>query len=160
MLDIFRTLPAVLARIENSDDAREAIVLLAWRKIAGEMLGEHTVPAGFGRGRLTVSVSGPTWQRHLQDLAPQMLYRLNSIIGMPLVNFIEFEVNEETVMADRAARRAAKRDPESDRRLAEREITPELADAASAIDDENLRAAFLAAAGSCLLRARGKAGTV
>lgn len=152
MLDIFRTLPAIMDSLDADDAAREALVFIAWSKIAGDMLAEHAVPLGFENSRLAVAVSGRTWQKHLEDLSPQMLYKLNSALGSPVVTFIEFLIDEKAVKVDRAKRRKAKADAAKLRERAETAILPELAAAAENIADEGLRQAFLLAAGSCLIR--------
>lgn len=152
MLDIFRTLPAIMDNLDADDAAREALVFIAWSKIAGEMLAEHTVPLGFENSRLAVAVSGCTWQKHLGDLSPQMIYKLNSEFGSPVVRFIEFSIDEQAVKGDRAKRRKAKAEAEKLREQAATAVPPELALSAEAIADENLRQAFLLAAGSCLVR--------
>lgn len=158
MLDILRTLPAIMNDLEAADEAREALVFIAWRKIAGEMLAEHTVPLGFGDHRFVVAVSGRTWQAHLEDLSPQMIFKLNSILGSSVVKFIEFRIDESVVQADRAERKKNKVDAAELQQKAEREISPELAAAAGNIADENLKQAFLLAAASCIMRKRRISG--
>jgi hypothetical protein len=154
MLDIFRTLPGVLDRLEDDGEMRQAIVFAAWRRIAGESLGEHAVPLELEDTRLKVAVSNVTWQRHMKDLCGQMVFKLNAALGAPLVTFVELLVDEEAVLRDRAGRSAANADEERLRRQAEVEITPELRAAAESIEDEDLRKQFLLAAGNCLVRKR------
>ena len=56
MLDLFRTLPGVLHDVKDIDEIRQAIVFAAWRRIAGESLFEHAVPAGLEDTTLVVAV--------------------------------------------------------------------------------------------------------
>ena len=154
MLDIFRTLPGVLDRLEDDGEVRQAIVFAAWRRIAGESLAEHAVPLELKETRLHVAVSSVTWQRHLKDLCGQMVFKLNAALGAPLVTFVELHVNEDAVMRDRASRSVMNADEDELRRKAEVEITPELRSAAEQIEDEDLRKQFLLAAGNCLVRRR------
>jgi len=139
-------------KIEANDAAREAIVFIAWSKIAGEMLAEHAVPLSFENSRFAVAVSGRTWQKHLEDLSPQMLFKLNSVFGSSVVKFIEFRIDENAVMADRAKRKKAKADAAKLREQAEAAVPLELVESANSIADTNLRQAFLLAAGSCIVR--------
>ena len=44
MQHIFRSLPEVFKDIDGGKFANEAVVFAAWRKIAGETLGQHAVP--------------------------------------------------------------------------------------------------------------------
>ena len=154
MLDIFRTLPGVLDRLEDDGEVRQAIVFAAWRRIAGESLAEHAVPLELEETRLHVAVSNVTWQRHLQDLCGQMVFKLNAALGAPLVTFVELHVNEQAVLRDRASRSMTNADEDELRRKAEVEITPELRSAADKIADDELRKQFLLAAGNCLVRKR------
>jgi hypothetical protein len=150
MLDIFRTLPGILDNIEGAEMVREAVVFAAWRRIVGEALAEHAVPLRLSNGRLFIAVSNLMWQRQLKDLCGQMLFKLNAALGTPTVNFIELEIDEGAVLSQRSKNSS---DSESEfRNQAEREISPELADAADKIADEELRRTFLLAAGNCLVR--------
>jgi hypothetical protein len=150
MLDIFRTLPGVFDDIEGAEMVREAVVFAAWRRIAGEGLAEHAVPLRLENGRLFIAVPNLMWQRQLKDLCGQMLFKLNAALGTPTVSFIELVIDEQAVLSQRSNKSAAS---EAElRSKAEREISPELADAADSIADEELRRTFLLAAGNCLLR--------
>ena len=149
MLDLFRTLPGVLRDAENVDEIRQAIVFAAWRRIAGDTLAGHAVPIGLENTTLAVAVSNITWQRHLEDLCGQMVFKLNAALGSPLVTFIELRIDESAVGRNKLT------DDESElRRQAEMEISPELRAAAEKIVDEELRKQFLLAASNCLVRRR------
>jgi len=149
MLDLFRTLPAILHDVEGAEMVREAVVFAARRRVAGDALSEHVVPIKFKERRLRVAVSSLTWQRHLKDLCGQMLFKLNAALGEPMVNFIDLDIDEQTVLEHRARDRSSR---EFEIKEAEKEITPELEQAAAKIEDEELRKQFLAAAGNCLVR--------
>lgn len=150
MLDLFRTLPILANETEDAAPLREAIVFAAWRKTAGEQLTSHAAPVRLQNATLTIAVSNITWQRHLRDLASQMLFKLNALLGSATVTYIEFEIDEPAVLKARGTRKTI--DDEETRKLAELEITPELEIAAAKIEDEELRKHFLAAAGHCLVR--------
>ena len=149
MLDLFRTLPALLSDIEGGSELREALVFAAWRRIAGEALAGHTAPVRLENATLIVAVSSLTWQRHLKDLGGQMLFKINAALGAPMVSYIQLDIDEAAVLNERGARPTVDDDL---RRQAEEEITPELSLAAATIEDEELRKQFLAAAGNCLIR--------
>ncbi len=150
MLDIFRTLPGLVKEIEGSELIRDALVFAAWRRIAGEGIAEQAVPVKLENSTLFVAVVNQTWQWHLKDLAGQLLFKLNAAVGSPVVNFIDFEIDEAAVMGSR--RRAGASDEHELRRAAEAAITPELEKAAAGIEDTELRRQFLLAAGNCLVR--------
>ena len=151
MLDLFRTLPLLAAEIEDAAPLREALVFAAWQRTAGDGLVPHTTPVRLEGSKLVIAVSNLTWQRHMKDLASQMVFKLNALLGSSTVSFIEFEIDEKAVLS---SRRIADRTDESElRRQAEQAITPELEIAAAeAIKDEVLRKVFLEAAGNCLVR--------
>jgi hypothetical protein len=154
MLDLFRTLPALVSDPEGSAAIREALVFAAWRKIAGEALAAHTVPLKLQDSTLIVAVASLTWQRHLKDLAGQMLFKVNAALGSPMVSYIQLDIDDAVVREERARRGLI--DETEARRMAEQEITPDLVLAAAKIEDEELRQQFLAAAGNCLVRKRRK----
>lgn len=147
---VFGTIPAVLSRLGVNDNATEAVVFVAWRQTAGEMLSERTSAVEYFENRLVIAVEDRTWQRHLEDLAPQMLARLNGTLGQGTVKFIEFRI-APSALADAKSRRprnvkvAATRAP----------ISPSLIDVANEIGDVSLRESFLNAAAAYLDRKDG-----
>ncbi|HEX8369164.1 MAG TPA: DUF721 domain-containing protein [Pyrinomonadaceae bacterium] len=152
MNELFRALPALLRQMEDNESLRQAVVFAAWRRIAGEGLREHAVPLRLYQKHLIVAVMSETWKKHLEHLSGQMIFKLNSTLEQPLVTFIEFRVDEETIGQERAKHQKTAIDEEKQRQLALEEVTPKMRDAADAIKDENLRYQFLLAAGSCLAR--------
>ena len=152
MHDLFRTLPKLLKEFEDAEEVREAVVFAAWRKIAGASLSEHAVPFRLFNKHLIIAVADKMWKRHLETLSGQMIFKLNSILGQPVVTFIEFRVDEETLAAERAKHLKSAMTDEEQREAALEEVTPKLRHSADAIKDDNLRYQFLLAAGSCLAR--------
>lgn len=152
MLDIFRTLAAASRDLDGGESVREALVFAAWRRVAGELLAEHTVPLRLEDTRFSVAVSSETWRKHLEELSSQMLFKLNTAVGTSLVAFIEFCVDEEAVHESRSEADEGLAAAAELRASALREISPDLESAAAQITDEELRAKFLLAAGSCLVR--------
>ncbi len=152
MEDLFRALPKLLREFDDTEEIREAVAFAAWRRIAGASLCEHAVPLRLFKKHLTVAVAGDTWKKHLEHLSGQMIFKLNSMLGQAVVTFIEFRVDEETVLEERAKNKVATVSPEELEEIALEEVTPKLRGAADAIKDDNLRYQFLLAAGSCLAR--------
>ena len=142
---VFGTIPAVLSGLGVNDSATEAVVFVAWRQTAGEMLSERTSAVEYFENRLVIAVEDLTWQRHLEDLAPQMLAQLNGKLGQGTVKFIEFRI-APAVLADAKSERAR-----SAKELKARApIAPSLVDAANNIADPALRESFLTAAAAYL----------
>jgi len=150
MDELFAALPALLQQHADSDEIRRAVAFAAWRRTAGEHLGEHTAPIDFAEDRLTVAVVDRSWQRNLESLSGEMLYRLNSKLGRRLVGFIEFKIDKTAALAGRKSETWT-----ADREIeALDEINEPLRRAADAISDDAMRRRFLLAAGSCLARTR------
>lgn len=149
MDNIFAAFPKIFDAIKTDPNARGAFVFAAWRQSVGELLNEQTVPVEFSDSKLRIAVSSQTWKQHLEDMADQMLARLNLKLGTLSVRFLEFVVNEAAVNANRPVQRVA---PERKKDLTAYGIASDLRASALAIENEELREAFLLAAGSCLER--------
>jgi hypothetical protein len=142
MEHVFRALPSVLKGLGPDRRSDEAMVLAAWGRCAGEMLRKRTQPLEFFENRLVVAVADETWRRHLEDLSPQMLYKLNEVLGQGTIRFIEFRVNARAVNG--GSKKAARSN------MKKTIVDPSLEAAAEAISDTGLRERFLDAAGSCI----------
>lgn len=145
---IFRTLPGVLDAIDASAEARTAFVFAAWRRVAGSQLNDRTRPVALDGRQLLVAVSDKAWQRNLESLAPQLLFKLNALLGTSLVDRIEFRISPER-LEDSERRNAGKQSTE---KPSEETITPDLEAALSTIADEALRRTVAKAAANCLSR--------
>jgi len=154
MNEIFAALPALLREYSDSDEVRRAVAFAAWRQIAGDQLAEHTEPLALEEERLVIAVRDRSWQRNLESLAGEMLFRLNAKLGTRLVTFIEFRVDRTP---GRSRREGARNDNFEIEALDE--VTEPLRRAADAIADDRMRRAFLFAAGSCLAREKRLAGS-
>ena len=93
MEQLFSAIPAVLKELGSNAEADEAIAFAAWKRCAGELLSTRTAPVEFFENRLVIAVADKTWQRHLEDLSPQMLVKLNDALGQGTVKFIEFRID-------------------------------------------------------------------
>jgi hypothetical protein len=155
MEQLIKTLPAILQAAGDSDEVREAACKAAWKAASGEVLSDNTVPIRLSGRRLTIAVADQIWQRQLQPMLGQMLFRMNSILGQPLVGHIELRIDPETVtMARERKERPTKRSGEGDN-----SIPFELLSSAAGIKDTTLRNAFLNAATSSLKRVESKSKT-
>ncbi len=153
MEDLFRTLPKLLKELDDSDEVREAVIFAAWRRVAGKSLCEHSAPYRLIEKHLIVAVKDNMWKRHLEkELAGQMIFKLNSILGQPAVTYIEFRIDEATVLRETKRTRKTNMSDEELAEIALEEVSPKLRHHADSIKDENLRYQFLLAAGSCLAK--------
>src|SRR5829696_9344846 len=154
MEDLFQTLPKLLRAAGESEEILEAASFAAWRRVAGEALRGCAVPFRLYNRRLIVSVPDTTWRKQLEQVSPQLVFRLNSLLGQAVVTYVEFRVDPQAVRAERArlGRTQFERLTQEEAAL---DRAAELDEAAHAIHDETLRRRFLLAAGSCMNR-RGR----
>jgi hypothetical protein len=151
MDDLIRALPKLLRAAGEAEEVCEAAAMVAWRRAAGAALRGQAVPFRLYRKTLVVAVSDTTWQKQLEAMSGQLLFRINSILGQAVVTYIEFRVDPATVHAERETLTPQTR-PEEQEQRALRSATGEVKVAAEAIHDEDLRRRFLLAAGSCIDR--------
>ena len=144
MEQLFGAIPQVLSGIPHDTIADNAIVFAAWSQCAGEMLRQRTAPVSFEKKRLAIAVEDLTWQRHLEDLSPTMLAKINSTLGHGTVTFIEFRIDKKAVAARKTAEKAMIKTVPP--------VSKELETAANAIADERFRENFIAAAAVYLER--------
>ncbi|HEX8174410.1 MAG TPA: DUF721 domain-containing protein [Pyrinomonadaceae bacterium] len=152
MDDLIRALPKLLRAAGESEEVLEAAALVAWRRVAGPELSRQAVPFRLYRKTLIVAVADSTWQRQLEAMSGQLLFRINSLLGQAIVTYIEFRLDPKAVAAARSASRHEQAEREEQERRALKRATVDLMDAAVAIQDEDLRRRFLLAAGSCIDR--------
>ena len=144
MEQLFGAIPLALSGIPHDTIADEALVFAAWSRSAGKMLRERTAPVSFEKKRLLIAVEDLTWQRHLEDLSPTMLAKINSTLGHGTVTFIEFRIDKKAVAARKTAEKAMIKTVPP--------VSKELETAANAIADERFRENFIAAAAVYLER--------
>jgi hypothetical protein len=143
---IIKSLPAILKASSASDVVSEAACRAAWKHAVGEGLSEHAVPLQLQHRTLVVAVADNMWKKQLEHMRGQLLFRLNGVLGQELVKSLELRVAPKELELTRGAPATNQR-PDVDYK-----IPVELLSAAAAIDDADLRRAFLGAAASCVKR--------
>lgn len=146
MDNLIKTLPAILAAAAESEEVAEAAAIAAWKHLVGAALVNHAVPVHLQNKKLIVVVEDNIWQRQLEQMRGQLLFRLNSILGQPLVTAIELRIDLKTLAKARGEREG----PRMER--PDYKVPVELVTAAAGIEDVDLRRAFLGAAASCVRR--------
>ena len=146
MDSLLKTLPAILKAAGDSTEVAEAACFAAWKHAAGDVLRVNAVPLRLNERTLVIAVADASWKKQMQSLSGQLLFRLNSMLGQPLVTFLEFREDPLAITRERKALSAT--DPNSNPAM----IPPDLVSAAAGIQDKDLRRAFLGAAASCLKR--------
>jgi hypothetical protein len=155
MDDLIRALPKLLRAAGEAEEVAEAAARVAWRRAAGTALRGQAVPFRLYRKTLIVAVADTTWKKQLEAMSGQLLFRLNSLLGLPVVTYIEFRIDPATVRAEREAISSSESNVAEQEQRALKSATGKVLNAADAIHDEDLRRRFLLAAGSCIDRREG-----
>ena len=145
LTDLLMLVPQMLLRASDSDEAREQAVFAAWVVVVGGPVRKITAPVRLERKTLIVAVPDATWRTQLMSMRGQALFKLNSVLGSPVVTSIEYVVNPNLI--------ASQDEPTQQVRFIapERQVT-ELREQADRIPDPEIRRTFLNAAGKCLER--------
>jgi len=149
MNQLIKSLPTILRAAGDSEEVAEAAAIAAWKHAAGDGLKGHAVPVKLENRTLTVSVADVIWQKQLHSMRGQLLFRVNTILGQPIVSVIEFVVDPKLALAQ-----AEQQKPQEER--IENEVALELWSAANAIHDKELRKNFLKTATLSLKRRASK----
>jgi hypothetical protein len=92
---LIKALPAVLRASGNAPEVAEAAAIAAWKHCAGEGLRDRAIPFALQDRTLRVAVADLIWQKQLTAMRGQMLYRINTLLGQPVVGAIEFVIDPE-----------------------------------------------------------------
>ena len=145
LTELFSLLPRMIRQSGDSDEAREQAAFAAWVVAVGSHVRRVTRPVKLERKTLIVAVPDATWRTQLGQMRGQFLFKLNSLLGNPLVTSLEFVVTPSLIVSDTLP-------PQPVEFIApEREALP-LREQADRIADPEIRAAYLRAAGKCLER--------
>jgi hypothetical protein len=148
MNSLGRLLPSLVRGAEDTPHARECAAFTAWNGAVGAGVRRASAPLRLENKYLIVAAVDETWKTQLERLAAQLIFKINSMLGAPMVTRIVFRV-------DRAAVEAYNRRDETP--VAPGDVAAcaaSLRADAAAIEDGALREQFLRAAGKCLARAR------
>ncbi len=147
MNQFIKSLSTVLRASGNAPEVAEAAAFAAWKHAAGDGLKEHAVPVKLEERTLTVAVADPIWQRQLHLMRGQLMFRVNTLLGQPVVGAIDFVIDSR-IFAQ------MNQDVEPDEEPLDNEVPLELWSAANAIHDQELRRTFLKTATRSLRRSR------
>ncbi|MBK9154282.1 MAG: hypothetical protein IPM25_08715 [Chloracidobacterium sp.] len=152
MEDFFRTFSRLVRELDEPGRAAEILVLGAWGKCLSGRLVQNVVPVGMEGRKLIAGVRDELWRRNVADLGPEIARRLNASLGAEIVEFVEFRVVPAEVFETKPDLPVTAIGEKEWTAAAKNLITDEMRDAAGAIENEELRHLFLAAAGSSLAR--------
>ena len=144
-------MPSVVRAGSNSPEVLQAAAFAAWKHVAGETLSNQAVARNLEGQTLVVAVTDMIWQKQLESMAAQLLFRLNAALGQTVVTRLQFCIDPSMTTDGVPASRTAEM-----REVAQDEVSLELWSAANAIRDKRLRKIFLAAAQKNLTRENTK----
>jgi len=145
MNQLIKALPGVLRAAGNAEEVAQAAAIAAWKHAAGDGLKDHTVPLKLDNRTLIVAVADVIWKKQLHAMRGQMMFRINSILGQPIVSAIEFVIDPKIAKARTEMPKPAEQPLDN-------EVPLELWSAANAIHDKELRRSFLKTAMASLKR--------
>src|ERR1043165_5235117 len=93
MNQLIKSLPQVLRAAGNSAEVAEAAAIAAWKHAAGDGLKEHAVALRLENRTLTIAVADRIWQKQLNSMRGQLLFRVNTILGQSLVSAFVFVID-------------------------------------------------------------------
>lgn len=144
MIDAALLLPKLLTRAGENADLTEIAAQIAWRRAAGEGLRHHAVPTRLREKTLIVSVADAVWQKQLQTMSAELIFRVNKLLQKNVVSKIEFRIDPRTLRQGTPQNRS---------------VTPVAAplpsnvvSSAADIHDDDLRARFIRAVANCISR--------
>lgn len=143
MIDLTSLLPKLM---QTNGANAELAVKLAWAKAAGPGLRHNTVPVRLASKTLIVAVADQIWQRQLQHMSAELIFRVNNLLRGNLIDTIEFRIDPAALNQDRTTNQ------EPVKELKNQPAPTELLFAAASIADEELRARFVRAAQNCIER--------
>ena len=143
MIDLTALLPKLLRA--NGANA-ELAVKIAWSKAAGAGLRRHTIPVRLVSKTLVVAVVDTIWQKQLQHMSAELIFRINNLLQGNLIDAIEFRVDAGALKSNLLTDKASVKEPK------DQPPPTEVLFAASSIADEELRARFVRAAQNCIER--------
>ena len=145
LTDLLALLPRMIRQSGDSDEAREQAAFAAWVVAAGSHVRRVTRPVKLERKTLIVAVPDSMWRTQLNRMRGQFLFKLNSLLGNPLVTSLEFVIRPSLIVSDSTA-------PQPVKFIAPEQQALPLREQADRIADPEIRATYLRAAGKCLER--------
>ena len=92
MDEIGKLLPALFkAQIRRSEPHLLEILVPLWPRIVGKGMAQHSRPATFGSGLLTVYADCPTWGTQLRHMTEEIRTEVNGFLGQAVVKNLKIK---------------------------------------------------------------------
>ena len=145
MIDAALLLSKMLARAGNVPELNQTAAKIAWQRAAGDGLRAHAVPLRLKDKTLVVGVADAVWQKQLQAMSSELIFRINQLLRQETVRVIEFRINPAAIKDQTSARGCSSRGPAQP-------LPANVISSAVGIEDLDLRERFIRAAGNCISR--------
>ncbi len=145
MDSLIKMLPMIV-RLSDDEELREKAAFTAWNSVSGPQLAGVCRPFRLYQKTLIIATLDKTWKKELERIASSMLFRLDSLLGAPMVTFIEFRVDPRHVQRSQPPKPARYRFRHT------KEIEKELMPFVNEIGNNSLKRSFLTAAARCIER--------
>lgn len=144
MIDAALLLPKILAGARDNAELNEIAAKIAWRRVSGEGLRTHAVPTRLREKTLVVSVADAVWQKQLQPMSAELIFRINKLLRRNVVERIEFRADPRALGHVTAKYRSSSR--------GRGPLPSTVVSSAAGIQDSELRERFMRAAQNCISR--------
>lgn len=151
MVDAALLLPRILASAGENAELSEVSVKIAWRRVSGEGLRNQAVPTQLREKTLIVAVADAAWQKQLQPMSAELIFRINKQLRQKVVETIEFRIDPRALNSLTVPRSTP---PVSE------PLPPTVVSSAAEIQDSELRERFMRAAQNCISRRNSTNSTI
>jgi hypothetical protein len=105
--EVGKVLPALFKKQMRRDEPHLLEILLPlWPRIAGKAIAQHSQPASFDGGVLTLTTDCATWGAQLRHMAEEMRKGINGFLGQPIVRKLRIKKgNPSSLFAPPTTRR-------------------------------------------------------
>lgn len=152
MIDAALLLPKILAGAGENAELSEMAAKIAWRRVAGEGLRDHAVASQLREKTLIVSIADAVWQKQLQAMSAELIFRVNKVLRQDVVDRIEFRINPHALGRATGKHRSSPRVREP--------LPSTIVSSAAEIQDSELRERFMRAAENCISRRDFRKSTI
>ncbi|HMW03189.1 MAG TPA: DUF721 domain-containing protein [Acidobacteriota bacterium] len=97
MESMSRLLPLMIKAAGPNEEILESACFAAWDLAVGQATSRISAPVSLSGKLLTVATLDQRWKKQLEALTDQVLFRLNSTLGQPLVARIQVVVDSAWV---------------------------------------------------------------
>ncbi len=114
MDEVGKIIPFVFRKqVRRAEPHLLEILAPLWPRIVGRSMAEHSQPAVFESGVLTLTTDCPNWSSQLRQMAEEIRATVNSFLGQPLVKKLRIKKVAQLSLYPpaRPARQAATRTP-------------------------------------------------